>query len=320
MAIRRIRGPLGRLRQEFRTFADPQDGVDESARYRLTVSARRFSRRTKDVVDDKLSFSATLMRAGEVDAANRLLEEVERDVRTEEAALIETMNEVKLARVNRRQAMTRVRLARMVAVSVVGSMLMGFSALGMAAASFLQDREQSEARQTHAAMRRAHRSDDARLAQAKAGLDKGVKKALAGMSLTASELRAIQRLTADGVDVGALESFLMDVLDSPDLARRVANKIVSQVMPMIASVKDTAKDVASDAPGLLTRAKRKAQSADEAAQKEDEAEASAEEESTEAEEEVEEEGKKKRADNDGGGGDDDKSRGDGDLPEDLPFD
>ncbi|MDQ3985522.1 MAG: hypothetical protein M3280_03385 [Actinomycetota bacterium] len=320
MAIRRIWGDFGRLRREFRAFGDPQDGADESARYRLTVSARRFSRRTKDVVDDKLSFSATLMRAGEVDAANRLLEEVERDVRTEEAALIETMNEMKLARVNRRQAMTRVRLARMVAVSVVGSMLMGFSALGMAAASFLQDREQSEAKQNHAALRRAEHSANERLAQAKAGLDKDVKKVLAGMSLSASELRTIQRLTDGGVDVGALESFLMGVLDSPDLARRVANKIVSQVVPVLASAQHRAKGVVSDVPDALTRAKRKARAAEEAAQKEEQSEdTTAEEEATEAEEEVEENGKKKKTDNDGDG-DKDGSRGGGELPEDLPFD
>src|SRR5688500_15840653 len=71
---------------------------EEDAKLELTVSAQRFSQETREVVDDKLSFSATLMRAGEVDAATRLLAEVEAEVRDNEAALFEQVNEVKVAR------------------------------------------------------------------------------------------------------------------------------------------------------------------------------------------------------------------------------
>src|SRR5687768_14689721 len=83
---------------------------DRADSLELAVSARRFSRRTQAVLDDKLSFSATLMRAGEVEAANRLLAEVGEEVLTEEVALLERVNEVKAARsVGGRDRVTRGR-------------------------------------------------------------------------------------------------------------------------------------------------------------------------------------------------------------------
>ncbi|HWL65421.1 MAG TPA: hypothetical protein VNP73_05545, partial [Actinomycetota bacterium] len=126
----------------YRSFVDLLifDDPGEEAGYELALSARRFSENTQAVVDDKLNFSATLMRAGEVDAANRLLAEFERDVREEEAALIERVNEVKVAEAVRREGLTRVRLARVLAVALVGSSLLTFSAAGMALAGFVRDR------------------------------------------------------------------------------------------------------------------------------------------------------------------------------------
>lgn len=112
---------------------------DDAARLDLAASAHRFSRRTRRVVDDKLAFSATLMRAGEVEAANRLLAEVHDEVRTEGAALIERINEAKVTVHTGRQAMTRIRLARTMAVAMLGASLTAFSAAGVAVVNAIDD-------------------------------------------------------------------------------------------------------------------------------------------------------------------------------------
>ncbi|HJR46453.1 MAG TPA: hypothetical protein VJ927_12705 [Actinomycetota bacterium] len=117
-----------------------EDTAEErAASLEIAESASRFSRRTRQVVDDKLSFSATLMRAGEVTAATRLLAEVEEEVRNEEVALIETVNEVKVAQAVRRGRITRLRLARSLAAAMLGASLLAFSAVGMAVAGAFDD-------------------------------------------------------------------------------------------------------------------------------------------------------------------------------------
>jgi hypothetical protein len=63
-------------------------------RRRLADSARRFSLRTGAMVDEHLSFAATLVRAGEVRAARRLIEEVEHDVRLEGDALVRRIEQL----------------------------------------------------------------------------------------------------------------------------------------------------------------------------------------------------------------------------------
>jgi hypothetical protein len=126
-----------------RDLFEPFD--EEPARSALTASARRFSHRTHRTLDDKLTFTATLVRAGEVEAANHMLAEVERDVRTEEAALIETVNEVRAARAAQSVHMTRLRLARLVAVAMLGSLLMAGSAVGMTLVRMLEERSSSPA-------------------------------------------------------------------------------------------------------------------------------------------------------------------------------
>lgn len=121
------------------SWANGPSEADRAAGFELAVSARHFSRRTQAVVDDKLSFSAVLMRAGEVDAANRLLAEVEEEVLTEEAALIERVNEVKVARSIERDKITRGRLARTLAVAMLGSSLLAFSVAGAAVVGLFKD-------------------------------------------------------------------------------------------------------------------------------------------------------------------------------------
>src|SRR4028119_1943061 len=63
--IRDLREVTGALKE---LVADDARHEDD-AKLELAVSAQRFSQETREVVDDTLSFSATLMRAGEVAAA-----------------------------------------------------------------------------------------------------------------------------------------------------------------------------------------------------------------------------------------------------------
>jgi hypothetical protein len=143
MSLRTFLEDFRDLRLSVRELMADQTEAEEAASNTIVTCASRFSRRSKRVVDDKLSFSATLMRAGEVDAANRLLNEVEREVRAEEAALIETVNEVKVAQTARRERITRLRLARTLAAATLGAGVLTVSAAGMAVAGFLQDRAEA---------------------------------------------------------------------------------------------------------------------------------------------------------------------------------
>ena len=323
-------GDFSQLHRELRELSTRRSEEEERASYELAVSAREFSRRTKGVVDDKLSFSATLMRAGEVDAANRLLEEVEQEVRTEEAALIETINEVKVARATSGgYQLSRKRLARMVGVSLAGAMLMGFSALGMAAASFLQDREDAQVRQNAIAQRRAlHGSvNGAGNRQNLRKLDGRVRKVLAksgvDLKLSPAELLAFKKLTSGSVDVSALQNFLTQVLPSSGLAREVASRIAATVSPMVAAVHEAGKGAVDTAEMIAPRVKRKAEQAEAQASEEPSAEPSESpsDEPTQEEETARGDGKKDEA-----GGDDKKGNDGGnsdeeiDVPQGLPFD
>lgn len=142
MGMRRLLGDLREARALLAELANSRD-ADERASLELAISTRRFTRRAQKVVDDKLSFSAVLMRAGEVDAANRLLGEVEADVRSEEAALMEKVNEVKVSETLRRERVTRARLVRTLVAAMVGASLLAFSAAGMAVAGMFRDQERA---------------------------------------------------------------------------------------------------------------------------------------------------------------------------------
>jgi hypothetical protein len=334
MGIRHWIGDFSQLQKELRELSSRRSEEEERASYELAVSAREFSRRAKDVVDDKLSFSATLMRAGEVDAANRLLEEVEQDVRTEEAALIETMNEVKVARASKNgYHLSRKRLARMVGVSMAGAMLMGFSALGMAAASFLQDREDAQARQNAIAQRRAlHHSangagENRNLKDVNGRVRKLLAKSGVDINLSHAELVAFHRLTTGSVNVAALQNFLTQVLPSPDLARRVASEIAASVNPVVVAVHDAGKDAVEEVETLAPpKVKRKAEQAEaQASASEPSAEPSdSPSEESEPEETAQGEGKKNEAGSGDGGNNHNTSGGgnddDGVFPDGLPLD
>jgi hypothetical protein len=292
---------LYRSLSEMLVFEDPV----EEAGYELAVSARNFSRNTQAVVDDKLNFSATLMRAGEVSAANRLLEEFERDVREEEAALIERVNEVKMAEAVRRDGLTRVRLARMLTVALIGSSLLSFSAAGMALAGLLKDRASNESADT-VRVRLADRQDgdtDASQGQAqKHGSLRHVRIGDVKLLLTASQLRTIRELGGT-IDASELQG-IIELLPQP-----LADK-VQQAIVVAAETVDEARETvaATDASELKMKFKRKARQAEKAAEAQSDEEATPapepSEEPTEepSPEETSPEDEEKRAEDDGGRG------------------
>ena len=266
MGIRSALSDLRELRQTVVELFDDDRTAEAEASLQIARSAQKFSRNTKEVVDDKLSFSATLMRAGEVQAANRLLAEVEHEVREEEAALLETVNEVKVTQSLRRERMTRLRFARMLAVAVLGSGLLTFSAAGMAVAGFLRDRAEAispapeegsplAVAQSQKSPARAERKD---LRQMRIG-DVNVL-------LTKSQFKALKELTIGGsIDADGLADFLSALPDP--LADRI-EEAITVAETEVTAAKGDVETVLADPGKALERKKRAAKKAAAAAEEE----------------------------------------------------
>ena len=231
---------IGRLRRELKELG--QDcaraaEVEETASFELTRSARTFSQRARDAADDKLAFSATLMRAGEVGAANRLIHDLERDVRTEEAALAEQVNEVKVAAATRRSKMTRLRLARTLFAAVLSAGLLSFSAMGIGLASFLADMN-DEPREGSAAR------TDSRIAMSDGASARGdATRSIrlpdgTSVNLTRDQFRALKSLaTNPNLDRAELERLLIEL---------VGPRIAGQLASVIADVAEGASQAADE--------------------------------------------------------------------------
>ena len=208
---------------------------DKADGYQLTVSARDFSRATRKVVDEKLTFSAALLRAGEINEAQRILAEVEHDVRNEEAALIEKVNEVSAKRAVTRTQMTRLRLVRLLATAMVGAGLLGVSAMGMALAGMFDAREKGH-----------HQKKDQRNVQlAQAGNAQRSKRVVLGgmkVKLSQADLATFRRLTTGSVDARVLEQFLVTDLDLP---QGVVNETIASVLSLTEPVLQEAEAVVS---------------------------------------------------------------------------
>ena len=267
--MRSVLSDLRELRRGVSELFENDPAQEEAASYALAASARRFSQNTKEVVDDKLSFSATLMRAGEVSAANRLLEEVSNEVRSEEAALIETVNEVKVAQTMRRERITRLRLARMVAVATLGASLLTFSAAGMAIAGFFRDRAAAESRDLNelTAAELAATSDG--LAGGSNARSKKMRRLLIGdvrLMLTKSQFQRLKELTGGGsIDEDGLASLLtllpQPLADTIEEAMTVAKAEADEIAPSIDAV-------ALEAPRVDRKKRRAARAARAAAAEE----------------------------------------------------
>jgi hypothetical protein len=133
---------FGRLRRELKKLIQECEGAErdeERATFELTRSARAFSQHAREAGDDKLAFSATLMRAGEVEAARRLIDDFEQEVREEQAALAGQIDKAKAAAASKRSKMTRLRMARTLAAIILTAGVLSVSMAGVTVASFLAD-------------------------------------------------------------------------------------------------------------------------------------------------------------------------------------
>ena len=268
MGIRRAWSDLQELHRSVVELFDDDRTAEAEASYQLARSAQKFSRNAKEVVDDKLSFSATLMRAGEVQAANRLLAEVEHEVREEEAALLETVNEVKVTQSLRRERVTRLRLAKMLAVATVGSALLTFSAAGMAVAGFLRDRAEAIADSPEDARSRIAEFAEARNEALRADQKTMRRLRIAGVDLllTKSQFKTLRELTGGGSIDSAGLADLLSVLPQP-LADRIEEAITVADAEMTAAQGDV-ETVLADPGKAIDRKKRAAKKAEEEAQQE----------------------------------------------------
>jgi hypothetical protein len=239
MGLRRIAADLREVQTNLTELLSQDTAEEKAASRQLADSARRFSRQTRAVVDDKLTFSATLMRAGEVGAATRLLKEVEEEVRSEEAALIEVVNEVKVASSIRRERITRLRLARTLIAALLGISMLAFSAVGMAVAGVFRSREERVSFAPYEGGLRGGRA--LRVADAAASQLRHVRIADVNLLVTASQFRKIIKLKDGSVDAesfGDLMSLLPDALaqkiqDAIDTANEtvaVAEETVAKVV------------------------------------------------------------------------------------------
>jgi len=107
MCIGRFRRELDELIKECSRAARDED----AATFELTRYARVFSQHAREVADDKLAFSATLVRAGEVEAARRLIHDLEKDMREQQVELTAKLDEVRAAAATKKAKVTRLRLA-----------------------------------------------------------------------------------------------------------------------------------------------------------------------------------------------------------------
>lgn len=258
MGFKRFVEDMSEMQRNLSELLAENTAEEEAASLEIAQSASRFSRRTRKVVDDKLSFSATLMRAGEVTAAARLLAEVEEEVRDEEIALIETVNEVKVAQAVRRGRITRLRLARSLAAAMLGACVLAFSAVGMAVAGVFKESERNVAIAPLKIDGRRGAGVGARGSDVSPTVKNLMRRLQIGdvrLVLTKNEYQRLAALTGGDVD----EEGLTDVLDmlSGDLHDKV-----SEVIALASDVIETGSSVATidQTPVLrkVTRAKKRA--------------------------------------------------------------
>jgi hypothetical protein len=229
MELRPLRA-IKKLEAELEELHRADQAAEEAARFEIVQSASRFSRRSKEVVDSTMSLSATLMRAGEVHEANRLLADAEMEVRNEEAALIETVNEAKVHAARRRHRISRLRIFKAVATVALGSTLTMGSAFGVVLTNHLINRPEQVA---DAATTR--NGNDGR---GRAGM-KSVPVAGMNLKLTDKQFKKYKQLVAGRVDRAELKRFLRDVLaDDPFLVAEIHAALVGTAGVDVAEVID----------------------------------------------------------------------------------
>jgi hypothetical protein len=180
---------LRRVQEALRELRRVDAAAEESARFELTQSTRQFSRKAQVVLEDTMALSATLLRAGEVDEANMLIAQVEREVHEEEAALLASMEEVERERASRRRKIARLRMARLLAAMVTGASMMAVSVAGIAVAGMFTNRD-------HADKSATTRTERGNASQTHSR--KRVKIAGVSVALTAHQLATFQNISRGG--------------------------------------------------------------------------------------------------------------------------
>jgi hypothetical protein len=242
MRIMRLVDEYKALSAESHALASEVTDAEHEARVDLASSASQFSRSARQVLDDKLSFSATLMRAGEPDAAKRLLAEVAQDVAQEEAALVEQVNEVRLAQAVRRQRLTRARALKSLIAAMVGSSVMLMSAMGFAVASMFDDDSTPTVDLAQGSSLDGSPTINREVRVLTVG---GVK-----LRLTNQEFKLFQKLTTGEIDALKLQAFLQEVVPDPSLVSRITAAIAELtdgVLPVTQGVVPLVTDAAHDA-------------------------------------------------------------------------
>ena len=148
------------------------------------------------------------------------------------------VNEVKVAQTARRDKMTRLRLARMLAAAMLGSVLLASSAVGVTLASALSPDEQRPAIAPYEGRQRGHAR--AAMASGRATSKKVMRRLKIGSGyvlLTAPEFRKLSRLT-DGEQVDLAELTDLIPLLPPALAARVQEAIDTTTATVASAVSD----------------------------------------------------------------------------------
>jgi hypothetical protein len=218
---------IGRVRRELKKLSQECEGAErdeERATFELTRSARAFSQHAREAGDDKLAFSATLMRAGEVEAAQRLIDDFEQEVREEQAALAGQIDKAKAAAATRRSKLTRLRLVRTLAAAILTAGMLSFSMAGVTVASFLADLSDragdGSSTKSDARLGRGANPSRRDAATRSIRLADGTR-----VMLTQGQFRQLKRLSANpNLDPTELHRLLIQLV-GPRLAARLASSV-----------------------------------------------------------------------------------------------
>ena len=237
MGIGRFRLELHELSNECSRAARAED----AATWEFARSARTFSQRAREVADDKLAFSATLVRAGEVEAARRLIHELEKDMREQQAALAEKLDDAGAAAATRRAKVTRLRLARTLGAAVLAAGLLSFSVAGVTVASFVSGINDDFGGDPHT--RSGSRSTKSAEASPRDAATRSIRLPDGTrVTLTQDQFRRLERLSANpNLDRQELERLLLDL---------VGPRIAAQLAGVLAGITNGAEQAAGDAGSL----------------------------------------------------------------------
>lgn len=222
---------------------------DSEAAYDLAVTTHRFSKRARDMVDDKLSTSAALMRAGEVAEAQRLLAEAEQDLRAEEQELIRQVEELETYRSLHKPRVvvierpTRASLSRMLAVAMAACTVLAVATMGGAVMGLFEP--DSPIRRVSLPTIDRIDGQAARAIQS-AAARRGVSVLINGIEvvLSRSEWRALKKAQRDG-DPEALSNLLDEI--APELTVSASGEILEIVTEVGVTLEGAVRDAKQEA-------------------------------------------------------------------------